>query len=589
MTLKTESKTFSRGNTIVFFVMRRMRVPLLVLLFVYTVTTVGMTLVPGVDDQGRPWRMDFFHAFYFISYTASTIGFGEIPYAFSDAQRLWVTFSIYLTVIAWFYAIGALVTLVQEEALRRALTERRFAKTVNNIHEPFYLICGYGDTGRTLVGALEERFLRSVVVEIKQERIHSLIMENYPIYVPKLCADASKPDYLVDGGLKNPHCAGVVALTNDSLANLQIAITVKLIRPKLRVIGRVDTQEVAANMASFDTDYIIDPFDLFAIKLHTALHSPYLFLLRECLTRRSNIITCEPLKPPRQGIWILCGYGRFGKAVYQHFKEEKSIHVVVIEATPEVTGYPQGEHVTGWGTEADTLLRAHVKEAVGIVAGTNNDVNNLSIVMTARQLNPDLFVVIRQNFSDNQIIFDALRAHIVMQASRIMADHIRILLMTPLLADFMSLTKARGDQWAYHAIKCLKAMLINTTPHIWETSISPDNTPAICEALAADRIVSIECLMRDPRDRECWLSCMPLLLVRGEEKILLPESTESLAVGDSLLWCGTTLAADWMEWTFRDPFVLVYLATGEIVARSYLWRWLQRQFNTHKTLSGKPE
>ena len=58
--------------------------------------------------------MGFFDAFYFMSYTASTIGFGELPHPFTEAQRLWVTISIYLTVIGWAYAIGSLLALFQE-------------------------------------------------------------------------------------------------------------------------------------------------------------------------------------------------------------------------------------------------------------------------------------------------------------------------------------------------------------------------------------------------------------------------------------------------------------------------------------------
>ena len=48
-------------------VLRRMRVPLLVLIAAYAVSILGLALVPGVDDQGRPWRMGFFEAFYFVS------------------------------------------------------------------------------------------------------------------------------------------------------------------------------------------------------------------------------------------------------------------------------------------------------------------------------------------------------------------------------------------------------------------------------------------------------------------------------------------------------------------------------------------
>jgi len=265
-----------------------MRLPLLVLLTVYTVAIVGMTLVPGKDADGNLWYMDFFHAFYFVSFMGTTIGFGEIPYEFTDAQRMWTIFSLYATVIAWIYAIGGVLSLVQNEALQRVMIKERFARTVRNIHEPFYIICGYGDTGKALVAALEERFIRTVVIEGDQKQINALLMENYPVYVPRLLADARKPEYLLEGGLKNPHCAGVVALTNDNLVNLHIAITAKLFNPELVVVCRVDAHDVAANMDSFGTDFMVNPYEIFAAQLQTALHLSSLHLLREWLMGRST-------------------------------------------------------------------------------------------------------------------------------------------------------------------------------------------------------------------------------------------------------------------------------------------------------------
>ena len=61
------------SSTIV-LILRRMRAPLIV---IFSVSVLGLTLVPGVDGNGEPWRMSFFDALYFMSYTATTIGFGE--------------------------------------------------------------------------------------------------------------------------------------------------------------------------------------------------------------------------------------------------------------------------------------------------------------------------------------------------------------------------------------------------------------------------------------------------------------------------------------------------------------------------------
>ena len=110
----------AQTSAAIFLVLRRMRAPLIVLIVIFAVTVLGLTLIPGQDAQGRPWHMGFFDAFYVMSYTATTIGFGEIPYPFTYGQRMWVTVSIYLTVIGWAYAIGSLLALLQDRGFRRA-------------------------------------------------------------------------------------------------------------------------------------------------------------------------------------------------------------------------------------------------------------------------------------------------------------------------------------------------------------------------------------------------------------------------------------------------------------------------------------
>ncbi|MCV6636389.1 NAD-binding protein [Candidatus Albibeggiatoa sp. nov. NOAA] len=565
-------------NSIVFLIMRRMRLPLMVLLTVYALAMVGMTLMPGVDDQGNLWYMDFFHAFYFVSYMGTTIGFGEIPYAFSGAQRMWATFSLYLTVVAWIYAIGALLALLQDEALKRTLVERQFSRTVSNIHEPFYLICGYGDTGQALVSSLEERFLRAVVIEKSQDRINSLIMENYPVYVPKLCADASQPLHLIEGGLRNKYCSAIVAITNDNNINLNIAITTKLLNPQLPVICRVDSNEVAANMATFEADFIINPFTIFARLLHIILHSPSLFLLREWLIGKRNIpMNDKLLSPPQHGLWILCGYGRFGQEVCKQLEREVNIRIVIVEANLSETGYPREEYVIGRGMETEVLKEANIDQAVGIVAGTNDDMHNLAIVMAARQLNPNLYVIIRQNDAANQVIFDAAQAEIVMQASQIIADHIRILLMSPLLADFIRESKLRGNHWANYVISRMIGVIPeHDSPTVWETVITQQQAPALYQALYNDQSANINTLLRDPKNRDENLSCIALMLIRGDERILLPDETECLMKGDTLLWCGQRRASINMEWTLQDSFVFAYVSRGIIMPRSIVWQWLHK-------------
>lgn len=589
--------TSQDSYSIVFVVLRRMRMPLMILLWTYVIAVVGMMAMPG-EVEGKPWYMSFFEAFYFISYVSTTIGFGEIPYAFSGAQRMWATFAMYLTVVSWIYAIGALLSLAQDNALRQTLTEINFRRTVQQLSEPFYIVCGYGGTGRALVNTLEERFIRTVVLEQREEALNDLMIANHPIYVPTLAADITKPLNLMRAGLLNQHCAGVIALTSNNQANLHVAIASKMLNPKVPVICKVSEDEVARNMASFGTDHILNPFFVFAASLHTTLRTPYLHMLREWFMDRRSDLLGDPLEPPQKGLWILCGFGRFGKAVYDRMKHEEDIEIIIVEANFHLTGYPEPEPglpkpqlVHGRGTEAHTLQEAHINRAVGILIGTDEDADNLSIVMTARDLcsrrDTPLFVVLRQNRPWNQSIFEAAHADLLMKASQLTADYIRVLLSTPLLFNFMRNAKRLGHHWAYLLVRRLRDKrfypeLAQTSPTTWELTICPEQAPEICRAMNRGSIIRIEHLLRDPRDWRKKLPCLPLLLVRGEREIMLPEDDFSLVEGDRLLLCSTRACVWWMEWILQDAMILHYVSTGEESPRSYVWQWGRKRLAAWK-------
>ena len=101
----------------IFLVLRRMRAPLILLILVFAIAVLGLTLIPSAQPDGGTEPLSFFESLYFVTYTATTIGFGEIPHALSTPQRLWVTFSIYWMVIGWAYAIGTMLALVQDREL----------------------------------------------------------------------------------------------------------------------------------------------------------------------------------------------------------------------------------------------------------------------------------------------------------------------------------------------------------------------------------------------------------------------------------------------------------------------------------------
>ncbi|RLK48213.1 ion channel [Alkalispirillum mobile] len=561
-------------HTVIALILRRMRWPLLLVITAYSIATLGLVLIPGVDDQGDPWRMDFLHAFYFVTYTAPTIGFGEVPYEFTPAQRLWALVAIYLTVITWFYALVTIIALVQDRQFRETVTQARFSRTVRHLRDPFYLVCGYGDTGHLLVRSLTERGLRAVVLDIQEERINLLGTRDLISHVPGLRADARQPETLINAGLQHACCVGVLAVTDDDQANLQVAINSKLLNPALPVTCRAETEEAAGNMASFGTDHIINPFEAFGDRLAMAIRSPRMHQAYEWLSSMPGTALMERPRPP-QGTWIICGYGRLGRAVHR-FLDDSGVPTVVVDETPEENGCPDGS-IRGKGTEAHTLDQAGVKSAAAVLAATADDADNLSVIMTARDLNPDLYLGARNNQLSNKPVFRAANLELPVEPSYIIATRILSLINAPLLPDFLRLARKQEPGWHEQLVGEMRRVSGESVPEIWTVRLDAVCCPALLLALREGLVKRLGHLLRDPGDRDAPLAALPLLLARSDEVYLHPGEEAVIEPDDQILFCGTERARHQLEASVNNINTLRYLGTGELRPDGWLWRRLARQ------------
>ncbi len=303
-----------RTHQVTFLVLREMRTPMLVLISVYAVAILGMTLMPAKEGG----HMSIFHAFYFVMYTATTTGFGEVPREFSDAQRLWASGCLFFTVIAWLYAIGSIIRLLQNIYFQRALAEGRFVRAVRRLPGDFFILCGFGDTGSILARGLSNAGFPAAILEQDEVRIKALGLRDYTVPMPGLCCDATLPQHLLEAGLQSPRCQGLVALTHDEEANLKIAAVARLLNPRLRIIVMSGSQVHEDTLATLGSrTYFVDPFKTFAKELGAAICNPYLYLFNEWLARAHGVSLDKEISPLPKGHWIICGFGRMGREVYK--------------------------------------------------------------------------------------------------------------------------------------------------------------------------------------------------------------------------------------------------------------------------------
>ncbi len=137
---------------------------------------------------------------------------------------------------------------------------------------------------------------------------------------------------------------------------------------------------------------------------------------------------------------ILCGFGRIGRYIYEFIKEE--LPVVVIEKNPEILKELEEKrvlHLEGDATSEETLIKAGIERAKYLVAVLGEDAENVYIVLTARNLNPNLYIVAR---ADNPKVEKKLYqagANRVLLPYIIGARKMALSLLKPNVMDFMEI------------------------------------------------------------------------------------------------------------------------------------------------------
>lgn len=568
--VRAAAASAARASASIFLVLRRMRVPLIVLIVIFAVSVLGLTIIPGQDAEGRPWDMGFFDAFYVMSYTATTIGFGEIPYPFTYNQRMWVTISIYLTVIGWAYAIGSLLALLNDRAFRQALALQHFTRKVARLAEPFVLIAGYGRTGELLGRSLDRLGRRFVVLDEVPERIDSLELDPYFADVPGLAADATDPGALAVAGLDHARCEAVVALTDDEEANLAVVMAASLLRPDVPVITRVTTQSLAQRMQEFGNPSLVNPFDRFGDHLRLALKAPASYQLLTWLESGPGAPLPDRGAPPRTGRWVVCGYGRLGRELTTDLRAE-GLEVTVIDPNPED---PDEEGLlVGDGSDPWVMAQVDLDRAVGFVAGTDNDTTNLSLVAAARRANPRLFVGARQNRAASAPLFAAMQVDALLVPSEVIAHEIYAQLSTPLLWRFLREMPARGDEWAQQLIDRIRALCGKKLQALWKVRLTRQEAPAVVPWLGDGR-VRLGDLLRNPEDRDEPLHAVVLIVLRDSESHLAPDDDFELAAGDELLLVGWPAARRALSTVLFVDAAREYVLSGRRVPSSWVWRKL---------------
>ena len=145
---------------------------------------------------------------------------------------------------------------------------------------------------------------------------------------------------------------------------------------------------------------------------------------------------------------IICGYGRNGKQAAKKLKAHNH-NFVVIEKSEQIIQKIKGDNLNcifGDANEDDILINAGIDRASCLISALPNDSENVFVVLSARQINPNIRIISRASDETSYSKLKLAGANNVILPDQIGGNHMASLVVVPDLLEFVDNLSIIGNQ-----------------------------------------------------------------------------------------------------------------------------------------------
>ena len=142
--------------------------------------------------------------------------------------------------------------------------------------------------------------------------------------------------------------------------------------------------------------------------------------------------------------YIICGYGRMGKIIVRELKSEK-VKFAVIEKNAIIHEKEEAFLIIGDATQDELLKEVGIERAKGLITVLPTDAENLYVVLSAKGLNPNLFIVARAGEEGSEQKLLRAGADRVISPYHIGGLRIAHTVLKPAVVDFLELATQSGN------------------------------------------------------------------------------------------------------------------------------------------------
>ena len=266
---------------------RGLRIGASLLVLVHVAGTLGYHYI------GRPVA-SWIDSFYMTFITVATIGYGEtVDLATHPMGRLFTVAIAVIGIGTMSYLFSTFVALLLESDLNTALRKRHMERQIATL-SGHYIICGVGRVGNNVAEELAKTGRTFVIIELDPAAIDRWL-ERFPDTL-HLHDDAADDDALRRAGVSQ--AAGVFAVTGDDSHNLMIALSVKLLNAKARVVARLHDIRNADKARRAGADEVVSPDFTGGMRIASAMVRPLVVNFMDQMLRTDDNLRVEEVVVP---------------------------------------------------------------------------------------------------------------------------------------------------------------------------------------------------------------------------------------------------------------------------------------------------
>lgn len=145
--------------------------------------------------------------------------------------------------------------------------------------------------------------------------------------------------------------------------------------------------------------------------------------------------------------YIICGSGELADVIIEKFIKENLDFLVITDDRADLDDYSHNNIlvIEGQATEEEVLEKAGISRAKGLIAALSSEVDNIVTVLTARNLNKDIYIIANSISKSGSQKLMKVGANKTMSAVEISGKRIASLMIKPNIISFLDVVTKVGD------------------------------------------------------------------------------------------------------------------------------------------------